>query len=77
MGVAILIVFFVSIVNLRLASADPTRISNSFASFAVEVNRLALNNFLSSIAATDNELKTKVIKNIDSEQKHAIICRKV
>jgi hypothetical protein len=65
------------VTNLRLASADSSRIAKSIADFTAEVNRLSFNNFLSNVSVATEELKNKIIKQEDPAHIYDLICKKL
>ena len=68
---------FSSVTNVRLSSADDSRIADSFASYSLEINRLALNNFLSRLSDVSGELRHKRIRTVDSNEVYDLLCKKV
>lgn len=66
-----------SVTNVRLSSADDSRIADSFASYSLEINRLALNNFLSRLSDVSGELRNKRIRTVDSNEVYDLLCKKV
>ena len=66
-----------SVTNVRLSSADDSRIADSFASYSLEINRLALNNFLSRLSDVSGELRHKRIRTVDSNEVYDLLCKKV
>ena len=66
-----------SVTNVRLSSADDSRIADSFASYSLEINRLALNNFLSRLSDISGELRHKRIRTVDSDEVYDLLCKKV
>ena len=73
------IVFFLhSIINLKLASAYPNRIAESFLSFASEINRISLSEFLRSVSSEDDRLLKKIRRQtVPSDKFYNYICEKV
>ena len=76
-GVACFNPLFSSVTNVRLSSADDSRIADSFASFSLEINRLALNNFLSRLSDVSGVLRHKRIRTVDSDEVYDLLCKKV
>ena len=73
------IVFFLhSIINLKLASAYPNRIAESFLSFASEINRISLSEFLRSVSSEDDRLLRNIRRQtVPSDKFYNYICEKV
>ena len=75
-GVACFNPLLSSVTNVRLSSADDSRIADSFASHSLEINRLALNNFLSRLSDVSGELRDKRIRTVDSNEVYDLLCKK-
>ena len=71
-------IFFHSIINLKLASAYPNRIAESFLSFASEINRISLSEFLRSVSSEDDRLLKNIRRQtVPSDKFYNYICEKV
>ena len=79
MHVHVSIIFFLhSIINLKLASAYPNRIADSFLSFASEINRISLSEFLRSVSSEDDRLLKSIRRHtVPSDKFYNYICQKV